>query len=123
MRISDWSSDVCSSDLYPDDWIESGPSGLRLRSNRRHAAARELTVDAAGTIRSSGRRAWFLPGKFKFCPACRHQPAGQAREVNKLAALSAEGRRPATTLLVSSVMRWMNRTEERRGGKECGRTC
>src|SRR3546814_18213908 len=77
---------------YPDDWIESGPSGLRLRSNRRHAAARELTVDAAGTIRSSGRRAWFLPGKFKFCSACRHQPAGQAREVKKLAALSAEGR-------------------------------
>ena len=67
-----------------------------------------LTVDADGTIGSSGRRGWFLPGKFRFCPACKHQPAGQAREINKLAALSAEGRSSATTLLVSSAVRWMN---------------
>src|SRR5262249_24549312 len=44
----------------------------------------------------------------RFCPACKHQPAGQAREINKLAALSAEGRGSATTLLVSSAVRWMN---------------
>src|SRR5262249_7131122 len=44
----------------------------------------------------------------RFCPACKHQPAGQAREINKLAALSAEGRSSATTLLVSSAVRWMN---------------
>src|SRR3546814_5355287 len=36
MRISDWSSDVCSSDLKLNvglDW-ESGPAGLTLRGNR-----------------------------------------------------------------------------------------
>jgi hypothetical protein len=32
----------------------------------------------------------------------------QAREINKLASLSAEGRSSATTLLVSSALRWMN---------------
>src|SRR5262249_34978274 len=37
------------------------------------------------------------------------QPAQQAREINKLAGLSAEGRSSATTLLVSSAVRWMNR--------------
>ena len=30
----------------------------------------------AGSIGTTGRRAWFLPGKFRFCPACGDQPAG-----------------------------------------------
>src|SRR5262249_38370127 len=67
-----------------------------------------LTVDAGGATGSTGRRAWFVPGKFRFCPACKHQPAGRAREINKLASLSAEGRSSATTILVSSAIRWMN---------------
>ena len=51
-----------------------------------------------------------MRGKFRFCPACGEIPAGQAREFNKLASLSAEGRSSATTLLVSSVLRWMNKS-------------
>jgi Lhr-like helicase len=95
---------------YPEEWTETPRSGgLRLRSERRPNAAQELTVDASGTIGTTGRRAWFLPGKFRFCPACEDQPASQAREINKLASLSAEGRSSATTLLVSSALRWMNR--------------
>jgi Lhr-like helicase len=94
---------------YPDDWVEAAPSGeLRLRSNRRKSQACDLLVGPDGRVGNGGRRAWFLPGRFKLCPACGNQPAGQAREVNKLAALSAEGRSSATTLLVSSVLRWMN---------------
>lgn len=94
---------------YPEDWVEIGPSGAaRLRSDRRAYAAEPVVVDPAGTIGTTGRRAWFLPGKFRFCPACGDQPPGQAREINKLAGLSAEGRSSATTLLVSSVLRWMN---------------
>ncbi len=49
-----------------------------------------------------------MPGKFHFCPPCKDQPPTQAREINKLASLSAEGRSSATTLLVSSALRWMN---------------
>ena len=95
---------------YPEEWVEAARNGaLRLRSDRRPYAAQALTVDAAGTIGTTGRRAWFLPGKFRFCPACGDQPAVQAREINKLASLSAEGRSSATTLLVSSALRWMNR--------------
>jgi Lhr-like helicase len=94
---------------YPEDWLDSGRDGsIRLRGDRRPYAAQQLTVDADGTLGTTGRRAWFLPGKFRLCPACGDQPAVQAREINKLASLSAEGRSSATTLLVSSALRWMN---------------
>jgi Lhr-like helicase len=94
---------------YPEDWLEAGPRGvMRLRSNRRRSAPREITVDPGGAVGTTGLRAWFLPGKFGFCPACKDQPPSQAREINKLASLSAEGRSSATTLLVSSALRWMN---------------
>jgi hypothetical protein len=90
---------------YPEDWLEAGPRGvMRLRSNRRRSAPREITVNAAGAVGTAGIRAWFLPGKFQFCPACKDQPPSQAREINKLASLSAEGRSSATTLLVSSAL-------------------
>jgi Lhr-like helicase len=92
-------------DQYPEDWID--PAG-RIKSNLRPFAPQPLIIDEAGQIGVSGRRAWFLPGKFRFCPACKDQPPGQAREINKLAGLSAEGRSSATTLLVSSTLRWMN---------------
>ncbi len=94
---------------YPEDWLEPGPKGgIRLRGNRRRSAVREVVVDPAGAVGATGIRAWFLPGKFGFCPACKDQPPSQAREINKLASLSAEGRSSATTLLVSSALRWMN---------------
>ncbi len=94
---------------YPEEWVEPTPGGgVRLRSERRKFAPRSVNVEASGAVGTAGRRAWFLPGKFRFCPACGHQPPGQAREINKLAGLSAEGRSSATTLLVSSALRWMN---------------
>jgi Lhr-like helicase len=95
---------------YPEDWLELDRSGSsRLRKDRKAAMPELLTVGAGGAIGTTGRKAWFLPGKFRFCPACKDQPAQQAREINKLAGLSAEGRSSATTLLVSSAVRWMNR--------------
>ena len=96
---------------YPEDWIETGPGGhARLRSNRRCSALRQIAVEPGGAVGTTGIRAWFQPGKFQFCPACKDQPPSQAREINKLASLSAEGRSSATTLLVSSALRWMNGT-------------
>ena len=96
---------------YPEDWVEGTKSGqTRLKSRNRPRALECIMVDPSGRV-GSGRRMWFAPGKFGFCPACLDQPAPQAREINKLAALSAEGRSSATTLLVSSALRWMNRTD------------
>ena len=94
---------------YPDEWVEPGKDGfLRLKKDKRDRELRSLNVDESGRIGGRGKRMWFLPGKFGFCPACKNQPPGQAREVNKLSGLSAEGRSSATTLLVSSMLRWMN---------------
>ncbi len=93
---------------YPEEWTEVGAPGLRLKASRKSARPSRMTVDADGRVGAAGRECWFLPGKFRFCPACGHQPAQQAREINKLAGLSAEGRSSATTLLVSSTLRWMN---------------
>jgi len=93
---------------YPEDWTEQGPSGLRLRSGRSKLAPMWHEVLPSGHAGTPGRVVWFSPGKFRFCPTCGHQPPQQARERNKLAGLSAEGRSSATTLLVSSVLRWLN---------------
>src|SRR3546814_13624069 len=41
MRISDWSSDVCSSDLWPDD-----PSGVRLLERHFHRLTPLVPLDA-----------------------------------------------------------------------------
>jgi Lhr-like helicase len=95
---------------FPEEWLETTRDGtIRLRKDRRPYAPQPMTVDSSGVVGDTGRRAWFLPGKFRFCPACGFQPPGQAREINKVASLSAEGRSSATTLLVSSALRWMNR--------------
>jgi len=96
---------------FPEEWTEQGPGGLRLRKERRKYAPQPVLIDPSGGVGQMGRRMWFIPGKFRFCPACLHQPPGQGREVNKLAGLSAEGRSSATTLLTSSVLRWMNERE------------
>jgi DEAD/DEAH box helicase len=96
---------------YPEDWVEGTRAGQsRLKARSRPRALECLMVDPSGQV-GSGRRMWFAPGKFGFCPVCLDQPAAQAREINKLAALSAEGRSSATTLLVSSALRWMGRTK------------
>ena len=97
-------------DDFPEEWTEIGPGGVRrLRADRRPLAPERIAVRATGAIEAGGKTSLFLPGKFRFCPNCKDQPPGQAREINKLAGLSAEGRSSATTLLVSSALRWMNR--------------
>ncbi|MBM3559309.1 MAG: DUF1998 domain-containing protein, partial [Alphaproteobacteria bacterium] len=95
---------------YPESWIELGPGGqTRLRANRRRQVARKVSVAADGSMGAGELDAWFLPGRFAFCPTCRDTPAPQARDINKLAGLSAEGRSSATTILIASALRWMNR--------------
>lgn len=92
---------------YPDEWQETTASGVRLKSEKRKYAPSSVKVDTNGTL-GTGRKFWLISGKFRFCLACKHTPSAQAREYTKLASLSAEGRSSATTLLVSSTLRWMN---------------
>jgi Lhr-like helicase len=98
-----------SPDDYPDDWLEPHSSGTpRLKAaHRGKHEGRLLAVKADGSIGDGGIPAWFFSGKYRFCPECGHQPASQAREINKLAGLSAEGRSSATTLIVTTILAWM----------------
>jgi len=65
-----------------------------------------------GTESAAGHSAWFLPGKFRFCPTCSQTHDARGRDGNRLASLSAEGRSSATTVLVSSVLRWFHEPEQ-----------
>lgn len=96
---------------YPDDWQEVTASGQeRLKASHRGKHDGELlNILTDGMIGSDGEAVWFFPGKYRFCPSCKHQPPQQARDINKLAGLSAEGRSSATTLIVSVILAWMER--------------
>ena len=93
---------------YPENWLDYDAAGNpRLKPHYRATRARSFTVAPTGKV-GSGARAWFLKGKFRFCLRCGATQGGAARDRNRLASLSAEGRSSATTVLVSSALRWMH---------------
>src|SRR5262249_10831578 len=95
-------------DDYPETWLDYDAAGnARLKSHYRAARARKLSVDPSGRI-GSGMTGWFLPGKFRFCLRCGVTQGGAAKDRNRLASLSGEGRSSATTVLVASALRWMH---------------
>jgi Lhr-like helicase len=94
---------------YPDIWLEETRSGeLRLKATYRKTKAELFTVLADGSSGPGGRRVWFMPGRFKFCPACGEHHSDSTRDINRLSALSAEGRSSATTIIIAAILRWMN---------------
>jgi Lhr-like helicase len=93
---------------YPESWLESDANGaIRLKGHRRETRVHETRVAPDGSA-GSGHKAWFIPGKFRFCLRCGHTHSTSARDRTRLASLSAEGRSSATTVLVASVLRWMH---------------
>jgi hypothetical protein len=97
---------------FLEEWLEETKSGeSRLKAGyRRHRPERRFVLPD-GTESATGRPAWFLPGKFRFCPTCSQTHDASGRDGNRLASLSAEGRSSATTVLVSSVLRWFHEPE------------
>ena len=94
---------------YPDLWLEETKSGeLRLKATYRKTRAELFAVLPDGCSGAGGRRAWFMPGRFKFCPACGEYHSDSTRDINRLASLSAEGRSSATTIIIAAILRWMN---------------
>lgn len=93
---------------FPEDWREERKGVERLRSNRKARVPRSVAVTPDGRQDPSGRRFWFIPGRFGFCPCCLDQPHPSMRERTKLGSLSGEGRSSATTVLVSTALEWMN---------------
>ena len=98
---------------YPENWLDFDAAGNpRIKSHYRAARVKEKMVAPNGKV-GSGAKAWFIPGRFRFCLRCGATHNTSARDRTRLASLSAEGRSSATTVLVSSALRWMH-------GKESG---
>ena len=94
---------------YPDAWLEERANGeKRLKANYRKKRAQRFSVAPDGSAHVGIRQAWFMPGKYRHCPACGDVNSSAARDMNKLASLSAESRSSATTILLSTILRWMN---------------
>ncbi|WP_433704187.1 DEAD/DEAH box helicase [Paraburkholderia sacchari] len=93
---------------YPEAWLDFDAAGIpRIKSHYRRARVREVFVTPDGKV-GAGARAWFIPGRFRFCLRCGATHSTSARDRTRLASLSAEGRSSATTVLVSSALRWMH---------------
>lgn len=93
---------------YPETWLDFDAAGNpRIKSNYRRVRPIEFIVASSGKV-GSGSRAWFIPGRFRFCLRCGTTHSTSARDRTRLASLSAEGRSSATTVLVSSALRWMH---------------
>lgn len=93
---------------YPETWLDFDAAGnARIKSHYRGARAREVVVAPDGKV-GAGARAWFIPGRFRFCLRCGATHSTSARDRTRLASLSAEGRSSATTVLVASALRWMH---------------
>jgi Lhr-like helicase len=93
---------------YPESWVEVDRRGQqRIVASKKKKVAKVLLIDPKGEA-GTGLRYWFLPGKFSFCLSCKWTAVGNARDRNRLASLSAEGRSSATTVMISSILKWMN---------------
>jgi Lhr-like helicase len=93
---------------YPENWLEHDKNkNARIKPHYRPWRAQRVQVEANGKV-GTGSDAWFVPGKFRFCLRCGVAQTSGARDRNRLASLSAEGRSSATTVLVASALRWMH---------------
>ena len=90
----------------PQDWLEEGPSGPRVRRDRRKYLPQQLQLDTKGRPAEDGQRAVFLPMPFMFCLSCgvSYTPR-QRSDFVKLGTLNSEGRSSATTILSLAAVR------------------
>lgn len=101
-------------DAYPDDWTEIRRGEPQLKKTYRNSALIKYLVQPDGTVSTNGHPAWFQRGKFRFCAACGEVHGQSGRDINRLSGLTAEGRSSATTVLISSVLRWMKQPTNQR---------
>jgi Lhr-like helicase len=103
----DFSGDVAD---YPESWQETTKAGvLKLKSDYARKQHRQVQVSPTGeVVDTGGTEGWFQPGRFRFCPACGEATTSRGTDRSRLAGLTAEGRGSASTIIVSSILNWMN---------------
>src|SRR3546814_3971094 len=122
MRFSDWSSDVCSSDLVQDAALAGGDFIVILADQARTLrdeknATRGAVVDILGNLRGD------LPGEVR-ADARDEGGRNHAAGLNDVGRCSLED--PGRALCrarAGAGQKVVPRSEERRVGKECVSTC
>src|SRR3546814_20548553 len=112
MRISDWSSDVCSSDLDEEPTVDptAVPVGLLAEAlDPGLALAQRESAEAAGRLHR-GQRGFDFPGPME---------GDQRVDVDIADAVAVRAEKGA----VDMVDRALDRSEKRRVGKGCVSTC
>lgn len=89
----------------PEDWLEEGPGGQRVRSNRRKYLPQHIQLDTKGRPAEGGQAAVFLPMPFMFCLSCGVSYTPRQGDFIKLGTLNPGGRSSATTILSLAAVR------------------
>ena len=84
------------------------PGNLRLKPHFRKAPRPGVPRGARRARSGSGQRPGSCPASSASACAAATTQSSAARDRNRLASLSAEGRSSATTVLVASALRWMH---------------
>jgi Lhr-like helicase/very-short-patch-repair endonuclease len=94
---------------YPEGWLEERVDGeWRVKSDKRKFIPQPVKVLPDGVSTSEhGMGAWFIPGAFRFCPACGTTHTTAGKDALRLTSLSGEGRSSATTMLTLSALRYL----------------
>ncbi|AUT67029.1 DEAD/DEAH box helicase [Paraburkholderia hospita] len=100
--------DPSDPERYPEGWVEERADGeWRVKADKRKFIPQAINVRPDGVVTDGpGLNAWFIPGAFRFCPACGTTHTS-GKDVLRLTSLSGEGRSSATTMLTLSALRYL----------------
>src|SRR3546814_11379383 len=120
MRISDWSSDVCSSDLMLE--MMKKPQTMRhcVTPDQASRGPQELLKQSQGQCKFS--KYDFRAGRVNAVMQCNSRERG-SMTVTTEGSFTPSSYATTSKMVMNSPMGTMNRSEERRVGKECVRTC
>lgn len=107
---TDWpeSTDPAIFDRVPEEWVEEGANGLRVKSDHRGHLPQAVSISPDGRLDEGGVRAWLVRAPLRFCLNCGvTYGARQNSDAAKLATLGSGGRSSATTILSLAVVRHM----------------
>jgi ATP-dependent helicase YprA (DUF1998 family)/very-short-patch-repair endonuclease len=93
-------------DKLPEDWIEEGRNGLRVRSQYSKYRPELIRINKLGEIDEDGTIAHFVPSPLRFCLNCGVEYSGrQTSDFSKFSRLGSGGRSTDTTILSLSLIR------------------
>lgn len=105
-----WPDDERRLELLPEDWLEEGKSGRRVKSSHKHKMPVPVRINMLGVEDETGAVWHFVKSPFSFCLNCGvTYGSRQQSDFGKLTALSSEGRSTATTVLSLSALQTLKR--------------